>query len=178
MIKLQDTNHNAIEEWNEIYKKDKGNHAWGGTWSVIDLMTEGCLDIFDYGCGMGYYLSHLKSMGKNVSGYERSIVAIDSIKERDPNLNVTNKLPNRKFECTICMEVLEHVNNIIKLINYLISITEYKLIITVPNTKGGRYHVNLLEEKDFNKIFNKYIVKQIVVNPPWGSEKRIVEVYL
>jgi hypothetical protein len=178
MRKLQNINYNTIEEWDNIYSKDVGNHAWGGTWSIVDSMTEGCLDIFDYGCGMGYYLSHLKTMGKNVSGYERSIVAISNIKKRDPNLKVSNKLPNKKVECTLCMEVLEHASNAIKLIKYLVSITEYKLIITVPNVAGGKYHINLFEEKDFNKIFNKYIVNQIIVNPPWGSEKRIVEVYL
>jgi len=176
MLKLQDTDRNTISEWDNIYEKDIGNHGWGGTWVELDYMINGYVDIFDYGCGMAHYLSHLKMLGKTVTGYERSTVAVANVKKRDPNLNISNLIPEKRFECVICMEVLEHLKDPKVLIDKLLDMAIYKLILTVPNTSGGKYHITLLEEKDFSRMFSQFSVNQKVIKPPWGSEKRIVEV--
>ena len=176
MIHLSVNNKNSKEAWNTIYNTDIGNHAWGGTWAVLDKILEDCIEIFDYGCGMAYYMSHLKNLGKIVNGFERSIVAIKHIRRRDSELFVYNYLPDKCYEAVLCMEVLEHLDSPDELMRLLIKKAKRKLILTVPNNGGGKYHVNLFTEKDFSTIFCDYSVKQTVIHPPWGGDKRIVEV--
>jgi len=54
--------------------------------------------ILDYGCGRGDFVDYLKSMGKNVDGY-------------DPYSELYSKNPIKKYDVITMIEVIEHTCN-------------------------------------------------------------------
>lgn len=86
-----------------------------GTWIVNYLKEEKTTPIFDFGCGLGYYLSRLKEAGfEKLTGYEGEIPhhgkflnIFDNIKQHDLTFPLDYKTHEKGN--IICLEVGEHI---------------------------------------------------------------------
>jgi len=178
LIKLRDNNTNTPEAWNNLYLEDTSIHDWGGTWKFIKPLLPNKGPILDYGCGMAFFLESLHNQGYNISGYERSQVACDTVLNRNPALRVAWDIPilPRMFNTVICLEVIEHMENPQSFARYLLDLVTDRLIVTTPADGDSPYHLWMFEEDDFINFFKGYKVEQTVLTPPWGNKKRIIVV--
>ena len=118
---------------------------------ILDSLRENippCGNVLDVGCGNGIITRSLGKAGFKVNGIDISEKAIEKAK-------FANDLPNVKFtvvsaeelavsphryDCVICSEVLEHLNQPQDLLKVLYQSLEEDgiMIVTVPNGQGPR----------------------------------------
>ena len=96
--------------------------------------------ILDIGCGTGVFLNFLKAKGWKTYGVEPSIVAGEIAKKKGNNIFIGDvsqfkKINNEKFDIVSLKNVLEHVDNPNKVLDYAISFLNENglLFIEVPN---------------------------------------------
>ena len=84
------------------------------------------LEILDVGCGGGILCEPLCRLGANVTGIDLNKKAImvaknhskqNKLKINYRNINI-NQIKNKSFDIITCMEVLEHVDDINKVISH------------------------------------------------------------
>lgn len=74
-------------------------------------------NVLDVGCGGGGYVRFLKAKVLQVTGVDLHQVYLDSARQRDPDGtylqgDITGlSLPDKEFDCSICFDLLEHVEN-------------------------------------------------------------------
>lgn len=112
---------------------------------VLDEFSE-YLDgkILDVGC----YKAHLRNFFKN------RYTGIDIGGKPDIKLNFEkDRLPFRKnqFDCIICLDVLEHVDNAHELLKTLINISSKHMIISLPNEHYWRFRILHILGKSNNR---------------------------
>ena len=97
--------------------------------------------VLDLGCGE----NHIKAMHGNVVG-------VDVIGSPDMIIDVEkNELPFEKnsFDCVVCLDFLEHVDNLHQVMNQITDITERFIILSFPNEVNWRYVLkNLITTND------------------------------
>ena len=91
----------------------------------------------DVGCGTGYLLKKMLGQGLDAWGldpYPRGAAAQQSLSERVIQGNIQN-LPKKPFQIITAVEVLEHVEDYMKLLKSMMELLSPDgfLIITVPN---------------------------------------------
>ena len=86
--------------------------------------------VLDVGADEGYLSKHLSSeteyTGVGLGGKNRSIIKMDL--EKDPFA-----FENSSFDCVICLDVLEHLDNLHEVLDKLFSLSRNYIIISLPN---------------------------------------------
>ncbi|MFC1516847.1 class I SAM-dependent methyltransferase [Thermodesulfobacteriota bacterium] len=110
--------------------------------------------LLDFGCGTGEHLTrHVGILFPNyeVTGIDsdpKSIQFAKSAHKDIKNLHFTTRVPqNKRFDCIIASEVLEHVENPFEFLIHLRSRLkkDAHLILTVPNGYGGAECMSFIE---------------------------------
>jgi 2-polyprenyl-3-methyl-5-hydroxy-6-metoxy-1,4-benzoquinol methylase len=99
------------------------------------------INIFDFGCGSGFYLHELKKRGYEDSlGVDFNEEVIEAAKEvygvNAKNLNINDLIKNNsKYDLILLNQVLEHVDNPVELVKNLHKLLNNDgiLFISVPN---------------------------------------------
>ena len=133
------------------------------------------LSILDIGCGGGILCEPLKRLGAKVSGIDTSTNAIEIAKKHAKKSKLQIKYFNcelenfnniEKFDLILCMEVLEHINNIDIFINDIkkrLKPSGYLIGSTISKTLNSYINAIILAEKFLNLIpkgthqWNKFI---------------------
>ena len=108
----------------------------------VDLLNKNVCGqtILDAGCGGGAFVEFLGAKGLQVTGLDRHGIFLDVARLR-PGAQGTYvegditalPFPDQQFDCTYCLDVLEHVDDAAALAE-LIRVTRQKIIIAVPAT--------------------------------------------
>ncbi len=104
--------------------------------------------ILDVGCGNGLISHHLGALGFKIHGIDISQKAIDRANSLNKSTNVSFfcksaedlKAEGQLYDAIICSEVLEHLDNPVKLLKELHKLLKDSgvLIVTVPHGMGPR----------------------------------------
>lgn len=145
---------------NQYYQKNIVNYKMNSTRKkhVLLLVPEDSIDILDIGCGQGELAKDLKARGKYVSGTDISSKALYmSSKYLDESFcfdvedcNWPEELIDKKFDCIIASEVIEHLfqpNNFLANVKKLLK-PQGVLILTTPNF--------LFWKNRFKMLFGKF----------------------
>lgn len=99
------------------------------------------ITILDAGCGEGFTMDKLAKfgIGKKIEGIEHSKDALTLGRKLFPNLTFKEgsvyNMPykNNSFDLVVCTEVLEHVDEPLKVIREVLRVAKKDIIISVPN---------------------------------------------
>lgn len=122
--------------------------------------------VLDIGCGVGTFVKDCldkkyKARGIDIS--EQSIRFAKNLYGKD-NFRIaditTLKLKQNSIDCITSLEVIEHMEEPVEIINKLIEAAKYKVIISVPmgNSIKSREHVWTFEPKDFEDLGFEVII--------------------
>lgn len=117
--------------------------------------------ILDAGCGEGFTMDKLTKfgIGKQIEGLEHSKEAILLGKKLFPNLTFKEgniyDMPyeDNSFDLVTCTEVLEHINEPIKVFKEVLRVSKKYIIISVPNEPFFMLG-NFLRGKDLLRLGN------------------------
>ena len=120
-----------------------------------------CLDL---ACGIGNNIETITNYFNNIKGTDRSAEAIKFVKYRHGNLNKINidfsvddifMLSSKKeqFDCIVCTEAMEHINNYQKAIDNIFLATKNKgyVIISFQN----HFNLTAIYKYLFEKIYKR-----------------------
>ncbi len=110
-----------------------------GKWNLIQRFDNGSRTVLDIGAGTGDFLVQGKNLGFKVHGVEPNERAKNLSKEKGIQLHAKiEELENRKFQTITLWHVLEHLPDLDKQIEEIVSLLEKDgtLIIAVPNFKS------------------------------------------
>ena len=136
--------------------------------------------ILDLGCGPGQFAEVIETYVDHCSyiGIDFSKVAIESAQERCPNFKFfQNKLPLSDYEhygyfdVIICLEVLEHIENDLDVIDSLPS--GKNLMMTVPNYNSFGHLRIFKNEEEVKKRYERFF-KSLSVEPIMLAGKNII----
>lgn len=119
------------------------------------------ITILDAGCGEGFTMDKLSKsrVGKKIEGVEYSKGAIKLGKKNFPNLIFKKgsiyKLPykDNSFDLVICTEVLEHLEEPVRVLKEILRVSKKYLIISVPNEPFFMLS-NFLRGKNLSRLGN------------------------
>lgn len=122
------------------------------------------IKFLEIGCGLGYFSEKAHKLGANVTGIDVGENLLKISRKRVPNgrfvLGSASRLPFPKgaFDCVLCTEVIEHVENQSKAIGEMFRVTKKGgvLVITSPN-------------RFFKPLFD--FLSKIGARPYHGNEK-------
>ena len=117
--------------------------------------------IIDFGCGHGELLLQLSRDGYKVWGVDGDINRVQSLLMQGIKVSVQNvekvDYESGFFDVVICMECLEHVRNVVKVVEEIsrVLVDNGIAIITVPYLKRceDRTHVRLFDETKLASLF-------------------------
>ena len=106
--------------------------------------------ILDAGCGAGGYVDYFARKGLDATGIEKFPMFLEVAKEKafkgtfvQGTLAEPLPFPDASFDTTICLDVLEHVDDVVAIAE-LARVTRKRLIITVPQEDIWMYPFQLL----------------------------------
>jgi 2-polyprenyl-3-methyl-5-hydroxy-6-metoxy-1,4-benzoquinol methylase len=145
------------------------------------------IDVLDFGCGLGFFLSALNNDIKKF-GIEESKFANDFIKKNFPEINISRggtdnlKILDKEFDIIMLYHVIEHVKDPSNLFDLLkkklkkngILILGTPLINTVISNFFGKNfrhyipaHITIFNMKTLKNLFLKNSFKIIKINKPY-----------
>ena len=145
-------------------------------------------NILEIGCGKGGLLINLKKRGFNnlcgldVSSFQKNILIENNIDYISSSFFDMHKI-NKKFDCIISSEVIEHIYDLKSLVNNIYNILNDNgiIYIDVPNSSEYSSHfikpfhyfdIEHINHFDINSISNLFI-KFEMLNNGWYSEQII-----
>jgi len=139
---------------------------------ITDRINLTGLSVLDIGCGGGLLAEEMSKKGANVTGIDASVKTISVAKKhaKESKLKIDYqcmtidqylKKSNKKFDCIICFELIEHVPDPKKLLKDINSVSkkDSSLFLSTINRN--------LQSFIFAKIFAEYFLKII----PIGTHK-------
>jgi len=146
--------------------------------AIIQLMEKHELScngkhIADIGCGTGHLLLKIRETfhPTSLTGTEinESAIAIARTTVPEADIRYDNILETRierKFDMVFCTEVLEHLLEAAKALEYLLAITNSKgtIIVTVPNGRTDTFigHVNFFSPESWDLFVKNNCQKHVV----------------
>ena len=135
---------------NQVNYHKKGTRAY----EASKLIRKGD-NILDVGCGDGALFHLIKEKCKDYYGTDISKTALSLLKEKKVHTNIVNlnkeKLPfkDNLFDYTVCLDVIEHVFDPVKLIDELFRVTKPTgyVILSTPNIRYYRHISKLISGK-------------------------------
>ena len=130
--------------------------GWGSgqlTAERLDLLNRHVVGttVLDAGCGVGGFVEYLSQRGLNATGLEKHEVFLAAAREKGFRGNfvrcdLSSTLPFRDgaFDTTICLDVLEHVENDANAVRELARVTRKRLVIAVPQEDKWMPSYNLI----------------------------------
>ena len=107
--------------------------------------------IFDAGCGGGGFVDYLAGEGFQAVGMDKHAVFLHVARERRfrgtfVQGDLAHRLPfaDRSFDTTICLDVLEHVQDDTQTIRELARVTRQRLIVAVPQEDKWMWRYRLI----------------------------------
>ena len=156
-----------------------------------EILPNNKINILDYGCGVGSLSLYLSSLGHNVIGTDISEKSINIANKSKVYFNKKIqkvkfltlkdffKLKNIKFDFILCIEVIEHVGNDLKLLKQfhkLLTNNGY-VFLTTPSLNAPLYRLGLLKKFDAQvghlRRYNKGMLLKIFYN----SGFKIIKLY-
>ncbi len=115
-------------------------------------LIKNCDKVLDVGCGDGALFHLIKDKCNEYYGTDISKTALSLIKDKKVKAKVVNinteKLPFKDnfFDYTICLDVIEHVFDPVKLVDELFRVTkpEGDVIISTPNIRCYKHIISLV----------------------------------
>lgn len=164
-IKNLFSNTNSIQFWDSRFNK-KGNQKGRIKYylDIIPYINKNCNSLLELGCGVGAGLIELQRILPKIkySGCDFSKKGIEIAKKDGKNidffqLDITKGVTIKKYDCIICISVLEHITNYKKVIESWLKICKY-LIIKVPFNERVKYfglkpssHIHRFKEETLNE---------------------------
>jgi len=129
-------------------------------------------NILDIGCATGEYCNKLESLGFKCTGIDINRKYIKKAQENGVEAYVMEandlKFPDNSFDTVLLFEVLEHVNDPLKVLKESKKVSSKNILVTVPNcTKfndlraSGLTYEHMLE-KDHVNFFTKTDLKDLI----------------
>ena len=119
-------------------------------------------NLFEYGCGKAFYYENSFNLNNKEISSLKDCWDVE-IKLYDPCFEKYSKLPNKKSDLTICIDVLEHIpeDDIDWVLNELFELTKCMVFMNIACTpalallpNGKNAHINIQTPKWWH---NKYI---------------------
>jgi 2-polyprenyl-3-methyl-5-hydroxy-6-metoxy-1,4-benzoquinol methylase len=115
-------------------------------------------EILDYGCGTGRYILKLaKNNSITAVDFSKEMldIAKNKVKERGINAefvlkDISKFKPNKKYDLIISMLVLDHLNNLRKVIEIMDSASKKGTDVIISNVPAYQVHRRILYEKANN----------------------------
>ena len=104
-------------------REEKAKYVW---LKYQEILKSG--KILDVGAGERYLKKYIKPQSRYLS------VGLDKTHEIITNLEEKLPLKTKSFDCVLCLDVLEHLENIYQAFNELCRVTDKYLIISLPNS--------------------------------------------
>lgn len=128
---------------------------------LLEGYVEG-IKILDAGCAGGGYVRFLKENGFDACGMDCHLEFIRLAKDADPAgsyvLGDLTSLPfaDKSFDCSICLDVIEHIHNDKQALSELIRVTNKRIILSIPrhNDDIDIYNLTFLHYSDKTHIKN------------------------
>lgn len=169
------------EYYNRIYSEMSGEYAkvhpeksiYFEVWKGIRNLISANATVLELGCGVGLFAKYLMESGVNYQrGVDYSTVAIDRAKAINPthqnkfhimDLRHVNRIPNHFT--VICLEVLEHLENDLELLEKIDINTE--VIFTVPDfdCESHQRHFKTEDEvfQRYTKLFSFVLIHKVKI---------------
>jgi 2-polyprenyl-3-methyl-5-hydroxy-6-metoxy-1,4-benzoquinol methylase len=161
---------------NPIFRKSM-KLRFGKTMEFVDPIQD--KTIFDIGCGPGHYtIALIKAGAKKVVGIDFAEEMINIAKQKALNENVAEKCEfivsnvfkyqtDEKFDYSILMGFMDYIEDPVRLINRVISLTKDKILFSFPKDEGilaaqrklryrKRCPLFLYKEKDLINLFSRF----------------------
>lgn len=116
---------------------------------IVSQLGQG--DLLEIGCGNGYFLEKISSLGFNVEGVDINRDAVATCRAKGLNVDVINVFEiTKSYDTVVLFQVLEHMENAKELFEFLTTKlirSGGRLIIAVPNPDGylKEMGINLLD---------------------------------
>lgn len=158
------------------YIINRNNFTYRNIVDMLDKYTKNAKTVFDIGCGSGTLSFYLANKGKKVIGVDISKNSIAACKQNAEKLNLSqqtsfavmefpNKLPQKKFDVILMMEVIEHIEDDKKALKAVYSLLNKDgiAIITTPSKNAPLHRLGYA--KGFDKRvghLRRYTMEEIV----------------
>ena len=183
MKRINETNINSAEHWDQTYKDDKYDFrpAVSEYRVVAQYITNGS-KVLDLGCGQGNCLNTIAGMKEcNLYGIDISPEGIKKAQVEVPEAtlmvgDVTNTKLEEQFDHIVCLQTMEHLENpedLVKEIDRLLK-PGGAFFLTVPylDHVPSSEHIREFDEKDLHSLFNQF--KDLWIFP-WPSGRGVVD---
>ena len=166
MERLIDKNINTNTYWNREYDRRiiRGNfkiqRKLMNKVKTTLLEDKDVKTVLDVGCGVGIFVKELKLKKLKARGIDHSKSSIRYAKRAygKENFAIANvssvKLKENSVDAITSLEVLEHLDEPMEVLQKLIKAARYMVIVTVPNGNAikSKEHIWSFTEKDFNDL--------------------------
>jgi 2-polyprenyl-3-methyl-5-hydroxy-6-metoxy-1,4-benzoquinol methylase len=141
----------CIEYWSypRFYEKYRSvfNHFFEDRWRKISKTKREIKSLLDVGCGYGFFLHYLKDRIPDIRGIELNEKVADyarnSMNVPVTNCSIEKYSPDRKFDCIVTCDVLEHVIDPLGMLRKCreLLLPDGVLFLQVPNLIGFKLPV-------------------------------------
>lgn len=132
-------NINTAPYWDQIWARE-GIGTWRkypNTFQKIAAYIDQGESVLDVGCGVGVLLEVLRPHCKEVAGLDISPVAIDLLRSKGIDGKVGELpeicFPDKSFDVVVATEIVEHLDDPIRLLSEAVRVARKKVILTVPD---------------------------------------------
>jgi 2-polyprenyl-3-methyl-5-hydroxy-6-metoxy-1,4-benzoquinol methylase len=140
---------NYLNENYDIYYDDR-------RWDILSVIPNESKQILDVGCGSGWVGRKIKSIKSckvhGIEMFEESALKAKKFYDKVYQVNLDVEFPdlgNNKYDCIICSDILEHLNNPVETLNRLKAFLNPngEIIISLPNISHYTIILSLLKNK-------------------------------
>lgn len=132
-------NINTAPYWDQIWARERLDtwRQYPETFQKIAAHIDESESVLDVGCGVGVLLDTIRAHCKEVAGLDISPVAIDLLRSKGipGRVGVLPEIcfPDKSFDIVVATEIVEHLDDPVRLLGEAARVARKKVIITVPD---------------------------------------------